>query len=235
MVLWATLAVAAAPSEVGTSNAGNTGAVQSTTVSFAHDSGATGSNRLLICGVCRRGLTDVTSITYNSVGLSKLAQNEGGDGGGSNGSEIWYLANPTTGSNTVEGTGGNHRWAIGCITLQGVNLGNPFGTPITQGFNANSAAISVGSATGELVISNLSRGSSGDTPTADSPQVEEWLSVTTDGTASNNITCIASTKTGAASVGMDYSWDATTYQMDHVGVSVKAAVGQSVRIVVGGE
>lgn len=235
VLLFASLALAA-PTEVGTSNAGNTGDPTSTTVSFSHDSGSTGSNRLLICGVCRRNLTDTTSVTYNAVGLTKLAQNEGGDGGGSNGAEIWYLANPATGSNTVLGTGANTRWAIGCITLQGVNLSSPFGTPVTQGFNASSAAINVGSATGELVFSVMTKGNSTDTPTADAPQNQEWASVTVNATASNNVWCIASTKTGGSpTVSMDYSWNTNTYQLDHVGVSVKAAVGQSVRMIIEGD
>jgi hypothetical protein len=221
---------------VGTSSAGNTGDPTSTTVSFSHDSGSTGSNRLLICGACRRSLTDITSITYNSVGLTKLAQNEGGDGGGSNGAEVWYLANPTTGSNTVLGTGANVRWGIGCMTLQGVNLSSPFGTPVTQGFNANSAAINVGSASGELVFSVMAKGNSDDTPSADAPQNQEWASVTTNATAANNIWCIASTKAGAGpTVSMDYSWDATTYQLDHVGVSIKAATRPRISLIMQGD
>ncbi len=57
----------------------------------------TGSNLMLVVGIMSNTLTDPLTVKYNSVDLTKAKA--GTDN--SRNCSIWYLANPSTGSNTV--------------------------------------------------------------------------------------------------------------------------------------
>lgn len=69
------------------------------------DSGVTGSDRLLLVVVLHEEGSDpaVSAITYGGVSLTKEVEVESSDTSGfAESLEIWYLANPATGSNTVQ-------------------------------------------------------------------------------------------------------------------------------------
>jgi len=67
----------------------------------------TGTNRLLVVFLFQRGsptLRDVSAITYNGVALSLAASIDNVDPGSDLRSQIYYLANPSAGSNTLSVT-----------------------------------------------------------------------------------------------------------------------------------
>jgi hypothetical protein len=112
---------------------GNTLAGGSTSIasdSFAFDSG-TGTNRILIMGFSTfdttTGNRPLTAVTYAGVPLTKIT-NAVSDNATSNGrSEMWYLVNPATGSNTAAFTftgtvAGSDRFAV---IFNNVDQSNP--------------------------------------------------------------------------------------------------------------
>ena len=78
------------------------------TDSFTWNHTCTGSNLVLVISVIVRDTTlskrTVSTITYNGVALTKVRSD---DNGVSFRTEIWYLINPATGSNTVSVTMGS--------------------------------------------------------------------------------------------------------------------------------
>ena len=70
-----------------------------TSTIFSHSTPA-GSNRALLVIVGIRGDESVTSLTYSGVSLTQAVANGAGDADGQR-VEIWYLANPPTGSHNV--------------------------------------------------------------------------------------------------------------------------------------
>lgn len=71
-----------------------------TTISFSHTVESNSNMALFVFVVFLSIANTVDSITYNGVGLS-LANAQQVNGGGDGDVEVWYLANPTLGANTV--------------------------------------------------------------------------------------------------------------------------------------
>jgi len=108
-------------------NSDGTHSITTSSTSFAYT--CTGSNLLLLVtvGVDDSGTVDVSSITYNGVGLTNANAN-GNYNLQNKHSRIWYLINPATGSNTlaITLTGDPSDIAvIGVISLTGVHQTTP--------------------------------------------------------------------------------------------------------------
>jgi hypothetical protein len=90
-------------------------------VSWSHT--CTGSNLVLVVGISSRDITlgnrTVSSVTYNGVTLTKARSD---DNALTARTEMWYLINPSTGSNTVTVTMGGvcTGFICGAVSLTGV-------------------------------------------------------------------------------------------------------------------
>ena len=88
----------------GTNGAGNNTA---TSLSWSHTTGS-GTNRFLIVTihytVIATSMPSVSGITYNGVAMTHFATVLSGSTSTDRGVELWYLANPASGSNTVAAT-----------------------------------------------------------------------------------------------------------------------------------
>ena len=89
---------------------------------YTHTVGTTGSNTILVVTVCWRGGTSIDSVTYNGVAMSQIRK----ETNTTVNSEIYYLVNPATGTNTVSISHSSvqHLASIG-ISLYGVDQNNP--------------------------------------------------------------------------------------------------------------
>jgi len=142
----------------GTASAG-------TTLTVAHACG-TGTDRLLVVSVSASDdstaseTTIPTGVTYNSVAMTKLDGNAVNKSGTDQvGSSIWYLVNPTTGTNNIVATFGATMsdMALGGLSFTGADQGSaPMRTAATDGndhHNAVSAATT--SIAGDIVVDAL--------------------------------------------------------------------------------
>ena len=125
------------------------------TISFAHT--CTGSNRCLIFGAgFFSGSMTITTMTYNSVGMTAGGAIETDGGGG--GTVIYYLKAPATGSNTVlcvfnssAGGGGS-----GASSYTGVDQTTPVsGFNSANGANSSAPTVDITSATGDMVVDSM--------------------------------------------------------------------------------
>ena len=117
---------------------GNKGAVSSFT--FSHT--CTGSDRGLLVhvGAYDNAARTVTSVTYNSVSLTQISRVTGPTTG--SWTEIWKLANPASGSNTVS------------VTLSGAAAYNVFGA--AQSFTGVDQTTSTMTSGGKTAAGNSS-------------------------------------------------------------------------------
>jgi len=94
---------------------------------FSHNTAA-GNNRLLIVIVGIRGDESVSSINYSGSPLTLAIANGSGTSDGQR-VEIWYLADPPTGSNDVVVTypGNLNPDGIAALSYTGVDTNNPIG------------------------------------------------------------------------------------------------------------
>lgn len=88
---------------------------QAATSSYSFTHTCSGVNRLLIVGVSLFVSGGVSGITYNGVALTKIRS----DTTGTYSTELWYLVNPATGTNSI------------AVTLSGAL------TSISEGFSLN--------------------------------------------------------------------------------------------------
>jgi len=78
-----------------TSTGGQT--TTATTLTWSHT--CTGDDLILWVGVSEEGADDVSTVTYNGVGLTELTQS--GTVVGAGFSQMWYLVGPDTGANNI--------------------------------------------------------------------------------------------------------------------------------------
>ena len=143
-----------------------------------------GANRLLVVGISRRayGSVSVSSATYNGVALTNSGSVQAGSGDFSR-SEIWYLANPNTGTNNIVVTlsGGNDWIEAGAMSFTGVNQTTPLGAfASNSGTSGTSASVNVSSATGDIVIDTLTFWNASLDATKGASQTLRWT-VSSDG------------------------------------------------------
>lgn len=155
---------------VGPSSAGASSSA-STSLTWSHT--CTGSNRALLVGVAMGKGTDTgisTTATYNGVAMTSLGVIHTG-GGTAGYVQLFGLANPASGANTVAitaagGTPGT--LAGGSVSGTGVDQTTPFGTPVTvasPGAGTSISASVTGTTSGNMVVSVVADGSGGETAT----------------------------------------------------------------------
>lgn len=188
-----------------TSNNGGSGVTGS---SFSYTT-PSGNNRLLVVGVPRSNMTgNVTSVTYNSQSLTKLAESMGSF----TGVDFWYLLNPPTGAHTIAITSGSTELqAYLAQSYNNVNQSTPVGTAVTGSKTDNPALdLVVTSATNELVNTIVSGGAATYT-------TSQYL---TASKTNSSLLGQATALPGAASVTS--SWLPNSFSMAAVAVPIKA-------------
>jgi hypothetical protein len=123
---WGAVAYDASSSTQGSSNPLN------------HSHTVTGANVVLYCAVSWNSADTVTSVTYNSVGMTSIAS----DVNSNRHVEVFRLIAPATGAHTVATTMSvTAGRVVGCISANGVDQVTPNGTAVTT--NTVAQAISV--------------------------------------------------------------------------------------------
>lgn len=113
-------------------------------VTFAHTT--SGSDRILVVQISiqdsNHANLPVTSVTYNSVALTKIRHDEAT---GNNRTELWYLVAPATGTNNVVVTitGNVGELAAGAMTFTGVDQSSPIDANNGATGNSNAASASL--------------------------------------------------------------------------------------------
>lgn len=125
--------------------------------SFSYNSGTTGANRILMVGISYRNNDSetVSSITYGGQPLTLVGTAEYASGTPDGRIYIYRLLNPPTGANTLAVTWNsalNNFAVVGAVTYSGVNQTTPTGTFASAGAASGTPAVSVNSATGQLVF-----------------------------------------------------------------------------------
>jgi hypothetical protein len=207
----------------GTASSG--GVQGSTTITFSHNSGASGSNCITIVGIAWResgGTTAISTITFNG---DSLTQKESVFNGATVYGALWRILAPdrTTADVVVTFSEATNA-AAGAQTYCGVDQVTPFGTATTRNSSADAdtlSAISVTSAVGELVVDVLARNNGDETVTVGAGQTQEYQQ---DGpeTDATDRRLAASREAGAASVDMRWTW-ATGSSVGHIGIPLKPA------------
>lgn len=93
-------------------DANSSSGAQGTSTSYSFNHTCTGSNLILFVGVAVRqgSFYNASAITYNGVSMTKIRHDDNG-AGNSRGSDLFYLLNPATGTNsiavTISGSGGS--------------------------------------------------------------------------------------------------------------------------------
>ncbi|MEQ9407984.1 MAG: cadherin domain-containing protein [Fuerstiella sp.] len=204
----------------GTSN-GNNFLVSHTT---------SGTDRLMLVGISINEASDesVTSVTYNGVALSFVGASENGDAR----VEIWSLVNPNTGTHDVNidfsgNTDGN---TAGVMTFNGVDQATALGTFAPgAGGSGGTGSATVTSAAGELVFAAIAVDEVSDYDLVPGTgQTEHW-----DLLGGSDINGGGSTKAGAASVPMSWTWSGSDAWAVG-GVSIKPANAAPVLSFAGG-
>ncbi|MBY0310078.1 tail fiber domain-containing protein [Patescibacteria group bacterium] len=141
----------------------------------SHAVSAAVDNTLLVVQVAfaSNGST-VSSITYNGTPLT-LATSVG-NGSNANRVEVWYLVNPTTGSNTLTANFSSFRATqMTAITLSNVNQASPIYAVATATNGGTAQSVNVSSTPSTLVLDVVSTETGG--PTVDPAQTLLWNDV----------------------------------------------------------
>ena len=124
--------------------------------SWSHTVG-TGLNRIILVGVAGDDYNpprSVTAVTYGGQALTRAKRTT--DSAGSTWSEIWYLVQPPSGTNTVSVTldGTPWAWYAGAISYTGVNQTVPMdATPVgTSGLSGTPSATITTVTDGAVVV-----------------------------------------------------------------------------------
>lgn len=122
-----------------------------TTLTWNHTNSGFG-NTYLIVAICLRNNRAVSTVTYNSVSMTFIREDNPGTDVRT---ELWYLPNPAVGINSVLITAGSSTTisAIAATFYNVSGLGNNNGAG--SNVAVTSGTVNVTSATGELVISAL--------------------------------------------------------------------------------
>ncbi|NNF02796.1 MAG: hypothetical protein HKN22_08930 [Bacteroidia bacterium] len=155
----------------------------------------------------------VTSVSYGSQNLTYSTSIQNPDN--ENRTEIWYLVNPTSGTNTVTVTISNPTPAIiGVSTFENVDQTTPISATNNYGSDSGNPSLTIASACGGLVYDVVSRDNSGSF-TAGASQTELF-----DISQSGVMVGAASTEAGAASVTMSWTSDDNGEQIAQSAVAI---------------
>lgn len=137
------------------------------------------SDRKLILVHCNRASDTGSSVTYNGVAMTLILRSPSNE---QTFTEIWYLDNPATGSNTVSfnwtsAPGGNE--VIGVIDIYNAELGLPIDQDSQTGYGSftNSVPVSID---GSIIIEGMYSSTDALVGASQSGQVEFAKRVTND-------------------------------------------------------
>ena len=182
-------------------------------------------NLLILIGMRRASLSyNVTSATYNGKSLAAVPSCRREN---STGASIiaYYLVNPPQGSYTISTTGGSGTSLIRtAVSVVGADTaGSPFGSCMTSAGYSTNAAVSVSSASGQLVLAATAKGYATETVAVASGQTQKW-NVKSPGVSDDSPTNgVGSTEPGAASVAMSHIWSGTSRMWAMLGIPLRPA------------
>jgi prepilin-type N-terminal cleavage/methylation domain-containing protein len=198
-------------------------------ISWSHTT--SGNDRLLVVGVAIRGTDQgdeiVSSITYGGISLTKILDNGINPPTGPSNlrTELWYLANPSTGSNTVNVTlagAVNAALGAGAVSFTGVDQSSPIGPSTNNTLRspnlASSISTNLSSTVADSVILDMAMHRNDVSITEG---INQSLRVN-----SNNGSSIftLSTKDATAVASYPMSWsNGTVERWDHLLVEIKPA------------
>ncbi|GAX62698.1 transcriptional regulator [Candidatus Scalindua japonica] len=170
----------------------------------------------------------VNTVTYNGTNLTRLVKIQGEWHGSTNASEIWYLnpsLNPTDGNYDVVITidnGDTNEITAGVITFTDVDQTTPIDTSTVQsnGGKSKDDILTVISAEDDLVMNIATTATLSLTP--DASQAEMW-NLEVGGSGVTGHFGGASTKSGAASVSMKYTFKNASSEFSHAAFNINAA------------
>ena len=220
----------AAPADGGgiTFDATSTGHSSGTTsLSWSHTVGSNDS-RLLIVGVSVGTTTNVSSVTYGGVSLTRLTYK---DNGSQNRTELWYLKNPSSGAaNIVVNMASSAMLTAGATSWYNVDQDTTFGTPVTASGSTTTPTVNVSSAVNDMVVDvvagHVDMGSA--SLGVGSGQTQRWNYGQTE-SVMNGEAGAGSNETGASTVSMSWSLSggaASSWSIS--AVSIKPALNTSV-------
>jgi len=144
-------------------------AVSSTTVSWTHVIG-NNSNRILIVGVEIQGTTAVSTVTFNSVSMTRI----GFASTTSARVELWYLLAPSIGSFSVTvTTASSVAFAAGSISYYNTLQSAPTAVNTATG-NSGTATVAISGATTNQLVLGMTATDGSATLTATSAQIVRW-------------------------------------------------------------
>lgn len=183
---------------VGPSSAGQGQTGTATPITWSHT--CTGSNRALLVGVVIAG-TDTgvtTTVTYNGVTVPTVVKRHSNDST-SGYAELFALAGPATGTNTVSVAVAGSGWEGfegGSVSFTGVDQTTPVAHSATAVGNSAFPSVTVASTAGNMVCDLACAG----TDVTGSPGTSRWLLNRNQASAAGNAG--QATDAGAASVVM---------------------------------
>jgi hypothetical protein len=139
-------------------NGVSTANAYSAAVSFAHNTGSGSDRFLAVCVTWQNsGSTSNTGASYNAVAMTEWGRATSGSADGDAGAALWYLVNPTAGSNTVATTFNNlpNFQAASAISFTGVHQTTPIRTASTASGTSSAPSVSPTSALNDLVLDCL--------------------------------------------------------------------------------
>ncbi|GEP41717.1 hypothetical protein BGE01nite_10080 [Brevifollis gellanilyticus] len=144
---------------VGAASTSNSSSQTPTSHTLSHNSGTTGSNRILMVGISYRDQDDetVTGVTYAAQAMTLVGTQNVDDSTSPDGRiYIYRLYNPPTGANNVVVTFSsalNQGSIVGAVTYAGVDLtGTPLGAFASTSTLTGSPNVNVPSAAGDLIF-----------------------------------------------------------------------------------
>ncbi len=195
-------------------------------LSVSHTTGG-GTNRLMLVmvttGLSSGTLPTVSGITYGGQSLTLV---NAISNGGLVRSEIWKLVNPPIGTaNAVLSLSTSNPVTATVITYTGVDQTTPLGTSVTGGNGkGNSFSLTVSSATNELIVDSFAV--DGDaTNTAPTPSAGSGQTILENIKPAIYLNGSVSSKAGASSTTMSWSWTGPKQQPAGVAVPIRPATG----------
>ena len=198
----------------------------SNSLTISHATG-NGTNRLMLVmvtsGIASGTLPNVSGISYGGQSLSLVNAISNGT---TVRSEIWKLVNPPSGTSSavISLTAANPVTAT-VITYTGVDQTNPLGTSVTGGSGKSTAfSLTVSSAANELIVDSFAVDGDGNN-SAPTPSAGNGQTILESIKPAIYLNGSVSSKAGAASTTMSWSWSGVKQQPAGVAVSIKPASG----------
>jgi hypothetical protein len=216
------------PSATAATNTAGSATWTTFSVSWSHTVTASGSNLALFVGAIfsptNGSMSATLAATYNGVTMQSagtvLPDNQSGVGF----AQLFYLANPATGTNTVQvtatyvsGTRATGDGLIGgSVSFTGVSQTTPEQNFITNYGSGSSGSVSVTSSSSDMTLSTLVSGTYG---TTTSTNTLRWSGGGVGAQAGCN--AAQATAAGASSVSMGFSFSSDWWGI--IGVDIVAA------------